>query len=202
MMRRIVSCLAVLALLGGCAFSRGVAYYKVSGSGRLADTQIPKSMEYEFGSGSVLIVDTDRNRADVEITLTARLKDAVRFSVQGTGIRVVCEGKSVVLPVPGVWSDKRIKDGLRYTGQRYWGDTLDAVDPRFLEQAMRGDFTTGEYQTSMTVRECKDLPFTLDLPTAQVGSAVHEFGTLSLTPLMTPVAYTLPVPARVEAGSK
>lgn len=194
--------IGLLLLLCGCTFSRGIAYYRASGAGKIAiaDRQIPRTMEYGFATGSVLAVSTKRKRREAEIAFTVRLRDTARFASESAGILFYCDGRRLALPAP-MWHEQRIKDGVAYFVDHAWGDVLKAGNaPAFANKPARGDYSIGEYRASMTLRDCKDLPFSFTLPTVTVGETVHEFGRVSMTPQMMPVTWTLPVPSRVEGS--
>jgi len=87
-----------------------------------------------------------------------------------------------------MWHEQRVKDGVAYLVDHAWGDVLKAGSAlAFANKPARGDYSTGEYRASMTLRDCKDLPFSFTLPTVSVGETVHEFGRVSMTPQMMPV---------------
>lgn len=196
--------IGVFLLLSGCTFSRGIAYYRPSGAGKLAvdDREIPNTMEYGFGTRSVLTVSIKRKRAKADITFTAHLRDTARFADDSGGVLFFCDGKQFALPAP-TWQEKRIKDGVAYVADHAWGEMLEAGNALALaNKSTRGDYSTGEYRASLTLRDCKDLPFAFMLPTVTAGETVHEFGRVSMTPQMMPVTWTLPVPSRVEGSPK
>jgi hypothetical protein len=189
----------VLVLLCGCTFSRGFAYYKPSGAGKIAldERQIPTSIAYGFGTGSVLTVSTKRRRAEVEILFTVRLRDSARYENRSAGIVFSCNGGNHALPAP-VWHEQRIRDGDAYQVDHAWGDGLEPGNaPVLASKPAHGDHSTGEYRASMILRECKDVAFDLAVPAATVGSTTHQFGRPSFVPKMMPLTWALPVPARV-----
>lgn len=196
--------MGLLLLLSGCTFSRGIAYYRPSGTGKLAvdDREIPSTMEYGFGTGSVLTVSIKRKRSKADVTFTVHLRDKARFADDSGGVLFFCDGRQFTLPAP-TWQEKRIKDGVAYVADHRWGEVLEAVNAlRFANKPARGDYSTGDYRASLTMRDCKDLPFSLTLPTVTVGETVHEFGRVFMTPQMMPVTWTLPVPSRVEGSPR
>lgn len=175
--------IGLLLLLSGCTFSRVVPYYRPGGAGEIAvdGRQIPRTMEYGFGAGSVLAVSTERKRRKTEIAFTLRSRDTARFTSDSGHILFDCDGRTAALPVP-VWHERRIKEGKAYVVDHAWEDVLDA----------------GEFRASVTLSECKDLPFSFAWPTVRVGETAHEFGRVSMTPQTMPLTWTLPVPTRVE----
>jgi hypothetical protein len=175
--------IGLVLLLSGCTFSRVIAYYRPAGAGEIAvdDRQMPRTMEYGFGTGSVLAVSSERKRKETEITFTLRLRDSARFASDSGHILFVCDDRTAALPVP-MWHEQRIKEGVVDVVDHAWGDALDA----------------GEFRTSMTLSECKDLPFSFTWPTVHVGETEHAFGRVSMTPQSMPLTWTLPVPSRVE----
>lgn len=194
----------LLALSCGCTFSRGIAYYNPSGAGKtvLDDRQIPTTIEYGFGTSSVLAVSTKRRRAEADIFFTVRLRDSARFENRTAGILFSCDRKDYVLPAP-VWHEQKMRDGVAYVVDHAWGDALEPGNPSaHASKLSRGDYSTGEYRAAMTLHDCSDIAFTLTMPAATVGTTTYEFGRVSLTPKMMPVTWTLPVPARVETNMK
>lgn len=194
--------IGLLLLLSGCTFSRVIAYYRPGGAGEIAvdGRQMPRTMEYGFGAGSVLAVSSERKSRKTEINFTLRLRDTARFASDSGQILFLCDGRMAALPVP-VWHERRIKEGAAYIVDRAWGDVLDASNaPAVANTAVRGDYSTGEFRASMTLSECKDLPFSFTWPTVRIGETVHEFGLVSMTPQMMPLTWTLPVPTRVEGS--
>jgi hypothetical protein len=80
-------------------------------------------------------------------------------------------------------------------------DVLDASSaPAVANRPVRGDYSTGEFRASVTLSECKDLPFSFTWPAVRIGETVHEFGRVSMTPQMMPLTWALPVPTRVEGS--
>ena len=194
--------IALLLMLSGCTFSRVIAYYRPGGAGEIAvdDRQMARTMEYGFGTGSKLAVSTERKRRKTEINFTLRLRDAARFASDSGHILFVCDGRTAALPAP-VWHEQRIKEGAVYVVDHAWGDVLAASNaPAVANKAVRGDYSTGEFRASMTLSECKDLPFSFTWPTVRVGETVHEFGRVSMTPQIMPLTWALPVPTRVEGS--
>jgi hypothetical protein len=194
--------IGLLLLLSGCTFSRVIAYCRPGGAGEIAvdDRQMPRTMEYGFGTGSVLAVSTERKRRKTEINFTLRLRDTARFASDSGHILFVCDGRTAALPAPA-WHEQRIKEGAAYDVEHAWGDVLDASNaPAVANKAVRGDYSTGEFRASMTLSQCKDLPFSFTWPTVRIGETVHEFGRVSMTPQMMPLTWTLPVPTRVEGS--
>jgi hypothetical protein len=194
--------IGLLLLLSGCTFSRVIAYYRPGGAGEIAvdDRQMPRTMEYGFGTGSVLAVSTERKRRKTEIDFTLRLRDTARFASDSGHILFVCDGRTAALPVP-VWHEQRIKEGAVYVVDHAWGNVLDAGKaPAVANKALGGDYSTGEFRASMTLKECKDLPFSFTMPTVRVGETEHAFGRVAMTPQMMPLTWTLPVPSRVEGS--
>jgi hypothetical protein len=181
--------IGLLSILSGCTFSRVIAYYRPGGAGEIAvdARQMPRTMEYGFGTGSVLAVSTERKRRKTEINFTLRLRNTARFASDGGHILLVCDGRTTALPAP-VWHEQRVKEGAAYVVDHAWGDVLDASN------------APGEFRASMTLSECKDLPFSFTWPTVRIGETVHEFGRVSMTPQMMPLTWTLPLPTRVEGS--
>ena len=177
--------IGLLLLLSGCTFSRVIAYYRPGGAGEIAvdDRQMPRTMEYGFGTGSALAVSTERKRRKTEINFTLRLRDTARFASDSGHILFVCDGRTAALPAP-MWHEQKTKEDAAYVVDHAWGDVLDS----------------GEFRASMTLSECKDLPFSFTWPTVRIGETEHEFGRVSMTPQVMPLTWTLPVPTRVEDG--
>jgi hypothetical protein len=66
----------------------------------LDDRQIPTTIEYRFGTGSVLAVSTKRRRAEADIFITVRLRDSARLENRIAGILFSCDRNDYVLPAP------------------------------------------------------------------------------------------------------
>jgi hypothetical protein len=130
------------------------------------------------------------------------LRDSARFENSSAGILFSCNHSSYVLPAP-VWHEQKMRDGAVYVLDHAWGDILESGNaPALASKLSQGDYSTGEYRASMTLRDCDDVAFDVTVPAATVGSATYQFGHLSLTPKMMPVTWTLPIPARVEGSVK
>jgi hypothetical protein len=170
-------------------FSRGIAYYRPSGAGKIAvdDRQMPRTMEYGFGTGSVLAVSTERKSRRTGITFTLRLQDTARFASVSGHLLFSCGDTTTAVPTP-MRREQRINDGVTHVVDHAWDDVLDT------------GASSGEFRASLTLGGCKDLPFSFTLPPVRVGENEHAFGLVSMTPQMMPVTWTLPVPSRVEGG--
>ena len=184
-MKHSIWLIGLLVLLNGCTFSRVVAYYRPEGAGAIAvdGRQMPRTMTYVFGTGSALAVSTERKRKRTEINVELRLQDTARFASDSGHILFECDGRTTALPVP-VWHAQRIEKGGPHVAERAWEDVLDV----------------GEFRASMTLSECRDLPFSFTWPTLRVGETEHLFGRVSMTPQIMPLTWTLPVPSRVEGS--
>src|ERR1044071_519541 len=94
--------IVLLLLLSACTFSRVIPYYRPAGSGAVAvdDRQMPRTLQYVFGTGSALAVSTERKSKKTEITFMLHLRDTARFAANSGYILFECDGRTAPLPAP------------------------------------------------------------------------------------------------------
>lgn len=176
--------LLVVALCG-CTNSKTFSYYAPTGGGRVVKDafNVPRSMEYQFGTGSIFRVSTERTAANTTITFWTLLTEPASFTTPAEGISLSCGTNETVSLPPAAWREWRIKDGIGYSVDHGWRDSLPGRDPRALKrQLAAGDFSSGEHWASMTFSGCNGIPFSFDLPIANGADTVYRFGRISLTP--------------------
>lgn len=181
--RTLLCIVGSLLLMSGCVYSERIAFYRPTGEGKVQkdNRNVPRSMEYKFGTGSRLLFRTWRTAEKTQLEFLMTLKDSVTF--QGDGVEVWCERGETLLLRPDIWREERTKDGVGYHRAHHWNAALPAQDYDSLNQrAPKGDVSTGQFWATVDLTRCTGEVLSLQLPSVTWSGGSHSFGKVTLAP--------------------
>jgi hypothetical protein len=182
-MKPILVLIPVLALVGGCVHSSVIAFYEPSGNGTVStDPQnAPTVIGFLIGEGSKFVLATQREPEELNIIFAAHLTEPAEFVIPSDGLKFSCDGGAGRVR-PGEWGEWRLRDGEGYRVERAWHVQLQGRDAEFDKRLPRGDVSSGDYRSTMTIQSCLDSTIVLDLPTVRIAGQSVPLGSVSLTP--------------------